>query len=207
MLAFHCGAQGYRKLRLLYTGGIGCRKLCSPLNYRAMTFIRQHPLLNVFLQIMLLKQRPDVLPSSVFLFGMLLVVNLLIGVGSFLLDFNFLQSLLRTLVDMIISLAFVYLLLLAVNKVNRSLQTMIAMLGISAILNALSFPLLLVLPAVKTIIGPAGFMLYLLFFWHIAIMGHIFRHAVSVNLATGLLIAFSYVLIAMSVFYSLFPVQ
>ena len=141
------------------------------------------------------------------LIAVLLVMNLIIGVGSFLIDFDLLQSLLRTVVDMAFSLAFIYLLLLAANKINRSLQTMIAMLGVSAILNVLSFPLLLLLPEVRTTIGPVGFMLYGLFFWHIAIMGHIFRHAISVNLPTGLLIAFSYVLIAISVFYSLFPVQ
>ncbi|MCW8962717.1 MAG: hypothetical protein OQL16_02895 [Gammaproteobacteria bacterium] len=172
-----------------------------------MSFARLHPLLNVFVQMMLFRQRPDILPASVFLFAVLLVMNLIIGVGSFLIDFDLLQSLLRTVVDMAFSLAFIYLLLLAANKINRSLQTMIAMLGVSAILNVLSFPLLLLLPEVRTTIGPVGFILYGLFFWHIAIMGHIFRHAISVNLPTGLLIAFSYVLIAISVFYSLFPVQ
>ena len=207
MLAFHCGAQGYRKSGLLYICGMRCSATCSPLNYGIMSFARLHPLLNVFVQLMLFRQRPDILPASVFLFAVLLVMNLIIGVGSFLIDFDLLQSLLRTVVDVAFSLAFIYLLLLAANKINRSLQTMIAMLGVSAILNVLSFPLLLLLPEVRTTIGPVGFMLYGLFFWHIAIMGHIFRHAISVNLPTGLLIAFSYVLIAISVFYSLFPVQ
>jgi len=207
MLAFHCGAQGYRKSGLLYICGIGCPGTCSPLNYGTMSFARLHPLLNVFLQMMLFRQRPDILPASIFLFAILLVVNLFVGVGSFLIDFDLLQSLLRTVVDMAFSLAFIYLLLLAVNKMNRSLQTMIAMLGVSAILNVLSLPLLLLLPEAKIATGPVGFMLYGLFFWHIAVMGHIFRHALSVNLPTGLLIAFSYVLIAISVFYSLFPVQ
>lgn len=172
-----------------------------------MNFVRQHPLLTVFVQIMLLRQRPDVLPASAFLFGLMVVINLIIGAASFLLDFNPVQSLLRTVADLVVSLLFVYLLLLAFNKAGRSLQTMIALLGVSAIMNILSFPLLMMLPDNRESIGSIAIVLYVLFLWHVIIMGHIFQHALSVNLPTGLLIAFSYVLIAMSVFYSLFPVQ
>jgi hypothetical protein len=172
-----------------------------------MNFVRQHPLLSVYLQIMLLRQRPDVLPASWFLFAFMLVLNLIIGIVSFLLDFNMLQSLLRTVTDMAISLGFIYLLLLAFNKSGRSLQTMTAMLGVSAILNIVSLPLLFMMPEPRESTGAMGILLYVLFMWHLVIMGHIFQHAVSVKLPTGLLIAFAYVLIAMSVFYSLFPIQ
>jgi len=172
-----------------------------------MNFVNRHPVLSVFLQIALLRQRPDILPASSFLFGVLVIVNLLVGVANFLIDFNVIQSILRTIVDIVISLGFVYLILLAANKSQRSLQTMIAMLGVSAILNVLSFPLLLILPSGPSAAGLAGVMLYALFFWHIVIMGHIYRHALSISLPTGLLITVAYVLMAMSVFYSLFPVQ
>jgi len=67
--------------------------------------------------------------------------------------------------------------------------------------------MLLILPDGQGVIGLAGMMLYVLFFWHITIMGHIFRHALSVSLPTGMLVAFAYVLATMSVFYSIFPVQ
>lgn len=172
-----------------------------------MSFIRQHPLLSIFLQISLFQQRPDGLPASSFLFAVLLVINLIIGVANFLIDFDIIQSMLRTMADLVVSLSFVYLMLLAANKASRGLQTMIAMLGVSAILNCLSFPLLLLLPEVRTEIGAVGVVLYAMFFWHIAIMGHIFRHALSVNLPTGLMISFVYVLMTMAVFYSLFPAQ
>ena len=172
-----------------------------------MNFIRQHPLLSIFFRIALFQQRPDELPASSFLFAVLLVINLIIGVANFLIDFDIIQSILRTMADLVVSLSFVYLMLLAVNKASRSLQTMIAMLGVSAILNCLSFPLLLLLPEVRTSVGAVGVVLYAMFFWHIAIIGHIFRHALSVNLPTGLMISFAYVLMTMAVFYSLFPAQ
>ena len=65
-----------------------------------MSFVRQHPLLWVFLRIMLLRQQPDILPASLFLFGLLLVANLLIGIASFLSDFDLLPSVLRTIADL-----------------------------------------------------------------------------------------------------------
>ena len=156
---------------------------------------------------MLLRQQPDILPASLFLFALLLVANLLIGIASFMIDFDLLQSIMRTIADLVISLLFVYMLLLAFNKPKRSLQTMIALLGVSAIMNILSFPLLFMTPFSGESVGMAGLFLYLMFLWHVVIMGHIFQHAVSVSLPAGLLIAFAYILIAMSVFYSLFPVE
>jgi len=172
-----------------------------------MSFNKRHPLLWVFIHICLLRQPPEVLPASPFLLVILLVFNIGIGITAFLIDFSLVQSVLRTVADLIVSLGFIYLLLIAVGKVVRSMQTVIAMLGVSAILNILSFPLLLLLPDGKATVGLPGIMLYVLFFWHIVIMGHIFRHALSVSLPTGMLVAFAYVLMAMAVFYSIFPVQ
>lgn len=172
-----------------------------------MSFSSRHPILSVILQIAVFRQRPEVLPASPFLFGLLLSINLLIGGANFLTDFNIIQSLLRMVVDLVVSLGFIHLILQAASKTNRSLQTMIAMLGISAILNLLSFPLLLVLPDPQTSIGPVGTVLYLLFFWHIAIMGHIFRCALSVSLPTGLLVSLAYVFMTITVFYALFPLH
>lgn len=172
-----------------------------------MSFIHQHPLLNVFLQLLLLRQRPDILPASLFLFSILLLVNLFIGIGGFLMNFDLLQSILRAVADIISTLVFVYLLLLAVNKLNRGLQATIAILGTSAILNILSLLPLMILSAVKTPLGLAEFILYVLFFWHIIVMGHIFRHTLSVNFPMGLLAALLYVSLAIFIFYFLFPVQ
>lgn len=172
-----------------------------------MDFVKQHPLLWVFIRICLLKERPDVLPSSVFLLGILAATNLLLGIINFLLDFDLLQSVLRTLADLSFSLAFVYLLLLAVNKSERLLQTLIAMLGVSAILSSLAFPFLVLLPEERAALSLAGIALYGLFFWHLIVIGNIFRHALSVGFATGIVVSMVYVLTAMSLFYSLFPVQ
>ena len=172
-----------------------------------MNWQQQHPLLMIFVRISLLRQRPDELPASSFLFAVLLILNLLVGAASFLIEFDALQAMLRSLLDSAISLGFIYLLLLAVNKRARSLQTMVAVLGVGTLLSILSLPLLLALPAPRSAVGLAGIILYALFFWHITILGHIFRHALSVSIPAGLIISFAYVITVLSVFYSVFPVK
>jgi hypothetical protein len=96
---------------------------------------------------------------------------------------------------------------MAANKSARSLQTISAILGVSIILNILSLPLLMMLGEKQLSTGFAGLSLYIIFCWHIAVMGHIFRHALSVRLAAGMMVSFVYVMVAMAIFYSLLPVQ
>ena len=52
-----------------------------------MSFVRQHPLLWVFLRIMLLRQQPDILPASLFLFGLLDLDSPVLVILPFLLAF------------------------------------------------------------------------------------------------------------------------
>ena len=173
----------------------------------AMSFVRQHPFIWVFLRLLVFRESPDVLPASWFLFGLVLVINLLIDIVSFLVQFDLPGTVLRTIADLIFSALFIYLLLLSFNKAARFLQTAIAMFGVSALLNLFALPLLVLLPPEQKVTGMAGTILYTLFFWHIFVIGHIFRHALAVNFALGLLASFAYVLLVMTVFYSLFPVQ
>ena len=172
-----------------------------------MSFIRNHPLAWVYLKLLVVREKPDVLPASWFLLGLMLAINLLLDIGSFLVKFDAMGTLLRTAADLLISTLFIYLLLLSVNKTARFLQTASAMFGVSALLNLCALPILILLPPDQQAKGILGVILYALFFWHIAVIGHIFRHALSVTITLGLLVAFSYVVLVMTVFYSLFPVQ
>ena len=172
-----------------------------------MNFVQQHPLVWTFFRILVFQKGPDVLPASQFLLGFLLLLNLAVGIASFILQFDLSGAILRTLADMSISIGFVYLLLLGANKSARALQTISAMLGVSIILNLMTLPLLLMVSSEQLSIGASAIFLYIIFCWHIAVMGHIFRHALSISLPVGMLVSFVYILIAMAIFYSLFPVQ
>lgn len=172
-----------------------------------MNFVRQHPLAWTIFKILVFQKGPDVLPASHFLLGLLLLLNLGVGIASFMVQFDLLGAIMRTLADMSISIAFVYLLLLGASKSARALQTISAMLGVSIVLNVVSLPLLLMVSSEQLSLGASAMFLYIIFCWHIAVMGHIFRHALSISLPAGVLVSFVYVLIAMAIFYSLFPLQ
>lgn len=172
-----------------------------------MNFVRQHPLISTIFKILVFQKGPDVLPASQFLLGLLLFLSLAVGIASFIVQFDLPGAITRTLADIFISIGFVYLLLLGANKSARALQTISAMLGVSIILNLISLPLLLMVSTEQAPVGAFAVFLYIIFCWHIAVMGHIFRHALSTSLPVGILVSFVYVLIAMAVFYSLFPVQ
>lgn len=138
---------------------------------------------------------------------MLCGINFLIGGLSFLIEHNLWQASLRAATDMVISLGLGSLILLMAGKIARILQTLIALLGISAILNILSLPMLFFLLQTSSNIGMVGILLYSVFIWDILIMGHIFRQALSAGFTSGLLVSMSYVFIAMMIFYLLFPVK
>lgn len=172
-----------------------------------MSFSSRHPLLTVFLNVLVFRQGPQILPASGFLFGLLLAINFLTGIVAFMLQYDLLSSLVRAIADLSVSLGIVYLFLVISGKGARVLQTIIALLGAGAILNILSLPLLAILSSMPSLVGMAGLLLYLLLFWQIAVAGYIFHHALSVSVSAGIFIAVAYVLFAMAVFYSLFPVE
>ena len=174
---------------------------------RIMTFVRQHPLVWTFIRILLFQKSPDVIPASWFLLGILLLINLGVGIASFAVQYDVLNSVLRTLADMVISICFVYLVLMAANKSARSLQTISAMLGVSIILNILSLPLLMMMAEKQLSAGFAGLFRDVILCWHIAVMGQRVRHPLSVRLTAGMRGTLVSILVARAIYYSLYPVQ
>jgi len=79
------------------------------------------------------------------------------------------------------------IILIAAGKVARWGQTVSALFGTSAVLSALSLPFGLTAngqPSAFT-----GLFLVLLFFWSLAVNGHIWRHALEISFGGGLAIS------------------
>lgn len=172
-----------------------------------MNFAERHPLVSVFLFIGLLRKGPQDIPASQFLFAILLVFSFMLGAASFMIEYEVGQALLRTIADMVISLGLVYVLLQLAGRKARILQTLTALLGVSVILNSLSWPLLFLLHDTESSAVVIAAFLYLIFIWNITVTGHIFGQTLAVSFSTGLLFAVAYSLIAVFIFYSLFPIQ
>ncbi len=167
-------------------------------------------LIRFFAQLCLLRARPQDLPASQSLLGMVAIVNVIIGtilvapaLG------NPIAAFFASLMDTVILGAFVFLVLKFRNHPERFIQTAASAIGVSAVISALSLPLQWMLP-----VGPEGaavpaaesasLMLLILIVWLQVALGHVLRHAIDVSLMLGIALAFLYSLFSGAAIQGLF---
>lgn len=162
------------------------------------------PLLKLFLDICLYRKGPQDLPASGFLFRLVLAAYWAIGTLLLAPDTGWLAAAMQTATEAAMSLAVVAALLYTVNRPQRFLQMATAWLGTDALVSLLGIPPLQLLAGAG--IGPiAGFMWLLLVGWHVAIMAHIVRHALSQTLPVGFVVAVLYTVVSFQAMAFLFP--
>lgn len=149
-------------------------------------------LLRLFWDICTFRRGPQDTPYSPFLFGLLLVVYLAFGLGTYLLPDSrgvthpLIQIIAYLLVDAIIWMSLVFLILRAYGFATRSLQTITSLLAVEIILNFVQLPFVLIVSGASSqtvgtsLINIFGTMLILL--WELAIYTHIFRNALSTSI-------------------------
>jgi hypothetical protein len=165
-------------------------------------------IVNPFLEICLLRQGPQYLPSS----GILLAIALISHtVASILMSNISLGTTTAVLSGVLGTLLLVLLpgtLLYVLRRNARIIQTVTALAGTGAIITFIALPLYGSMPGTEQGIDQGGFALLLLFIltvWSVAIVGHIFRHALSIPYFFGLLLAAGFSLFSFLVFKVLFP--
>ncbi len=154
-------------------------------------------LLQAYMDIAFMRQGPQDLPASSFLFLLTLITNITITI---------LQSFVNTvgdgdgeLVQIFLStlwlLLFVWLVLSMYGRRKRFLQSGTALLGADAFLSLLQLPLLawrnLLNVEPLTLAAPDPFILGL-YFWFLVIVAQVFRHALEIPLAGATAIAVIY---------------
>ncbi|MEJ1296884.1 MAG: hypothetical protein RPU64_15080 [Candidatus Sedimenticola sp. (ex Thyasira tokunagai)] len=165
-------------------------------------------LINLFVNICLLRAAPQDVPASTFL----LAVTALLGLatGTLVIHDTF-GGLVPAFLAQLLDLVMVYILLSSVlrflGKSGRLVQTATALFASGTIINLLAMPLQLLIggdPATSEM-GGLGALLYLiLMLWGVLIVAHIARHTFEISLRHGLLIAISYFLLVNAVVDSLF---
>ena len=161
-----------------------------------------------FIDLCLLRRKPQDLPASSALFGLVLGVALL---GGLLLSVSAGASLVaavgQTLLDLLLMLAVLHLALKALNKQARYLQAATALVGADAVIGLVALLPVSLMRPVDTGAEPGGDLVFagLLFLglvvWSVLVVGHILRHTFDLTLAQGVVIAiafdvFSYVVIS-----------
>jgi hypothetical protein len=144
-------------------------------------------LLLTFLDMLRLRSGPQDLPASHRLMIVLAVLYIAGGfiAGSVLSDADYAP---RAMVAIGIQFGFVILLLNFKGLGDRIQQTISALAGTGFIFGMVSVYLLSLVDVEKPQVELVAFYM-VLFFWSLAVDGHIYRHALSSKMGTGLLVA------------------
>ncbi len=166
-------------------------------------------LLNFFVDICLLRAKPQDLAASTAVLGLVAVLNVLVG---FLLIVTARRQVLlalgESLLEVLLMLGVLNLALKLTDRAERFYQTASAILGSSALLGLVSLPLLGWSGAGES--SPAEFsalFLLLLVVWSLVVLGHILRHAFDVTLGQGVLLGVVYTFCSYAVVVFLFPIS
>jgi hypothetical protein len=158
-------------------------------------------LLQLFVEICLLRAKPQDLPASGFLFGLTLAAALVTGIPILIYSLGGLvPATVAAAMDAALIMIFLRGGLYFLNLGSRFLQTATAIFGTGAILNLVAMPLNLLLvgdagPSPALLLG--GLINLLLLIWSLVILGHILRHSLGIPLGGGIAIAFLYFLLIM----------
>ena len=165
-----------------------------------MTLANKHPLFAAFLQICLLRRGPQILPASGFLLGLTVALNFAASAACLTVSNDLFGALARAVLDVVVSLALAYLILLAAARRARATQTLTALCGSGAIIGVATLPVLWWAAADGQQGGPPAVLLTLILFWQVAVIGGIFRHALSVGPIIGVLVALGYLFASLTLF-------
>lgn len=149
-------------------------------------------LASLFWNICLLRAGPQDVPAS----RELLAVVLGLSVASNLIFVLGRTSPIEALVFVVsalgILLGLVYLLLAVFGYRERSLQTLTALGGSGLVLSVLAVPVLFLALLVPGSANPFAWLLLLLNVWGLVVIAHVLRHALSVHIVQGGLLALGY---------------
>ena len=166
--------------------------------------------LQKLLALMILKSAPQDLPYSPrFAVQMALVYFFtgLVVLQSTLSPDDMLGGL---LLGLFVQVVFTYLVLRALNRSARFVQTISAMLVVSILFNLLSWPVFIVVAdatATEGLKATMSLMFLLIISWEVLVKAHIYRHALEMKMLSALALSFSLFFISVTLSQLLFPVQ
>jgi len=161
-----------------------------------------------FVQIALLRCKPQDLPASIFLLKLALFAHVLLGVLMFTTRLSFAQALLAGATSTVVMCALTASLLFANRRSARTLQTLTAMAGSDVVVGVAALPVTAWLHG--TVDGAAasglpGLLFLALVVWNLVVTGHVLRHALSSSLPLGVVLALLLYILSVNVIHALFP--
>jgi hypothetical protein len=166
--------------------------------------------LQKILALMFLKSAPQDLPYSLQLTLQLAVAYILSGIIVLRTTLNPDDTFGGILSGFVVLYVFTWLVLRALNKAARFLQTFSAILGVGVIFNLLSWPVFSALttePISADLQSYMSLAFLLIISWEVLVKAHIFRHALEMKMFSALVISLSLFFISVVMSQLLFPVE
>lgn len=167
-------------------------------------------LFRAFLDICLLRRGPQDIPASAALLGFTLV---LYSFGSLIIarsSLDWAPAMQAAVAETLLMCGLSYILLQVTGLAARWIQTATAIAGTNFVLVIIALPLLvwLVYARANNLDASVPALLFLLLVvWHIVILAHIFRHALSRGYGTGVLVALGYYWLVLVIIDQLVPIE
>ncbi len=160
------------------------------------------------LSLLILKSAPQDLPYSPQLMVQLVLAYILSGIVVLQTTLNPDDIFSGLLLGLLIQYVFVYLILKALDKKLRFVQTFCAVLGVSVLFNLISWPVFSVLSDETTqeVMKSLMSLVFLLIIsWEVLVKANIFRHALEIRMFSALALSFSLFFISIAISQLLFP--
>ncbi len=169
-----------------------------------------YALIKPFVSLCLFSSKPQDLPTSDGLLRTTLFGYLLVGILLALPLYGLPMGLLQAFLELTLLIVFTRAVLQIAGHRERYTQTLIALAGTGAIFGLLSMPLVYSIAGQGAAKASAvdGFTLRtytLILAWLVVVYGHVFRHALSSGILTGLLVALGYVILTSMVINTVLP--
>ncbi len=166
-------------------------------------------LFNYFFELCLLRAKPQDLPASGVLLGLVILANMSVGVLAFNGFYGgLLRALMASMTENLFFLTTLAALLHFKGVLPRFIQSATAMLGSSTLLAIILIPLYSMGGGAAdhtamAVVADLGALLLLI--WSLMVMGQILRHTLDIPLGRGILLAMVYFLLSSLFVGSIFP--
>jgi len=166
-------------------------------------------IIKAFLHLCLFQSKPQDLPASSLLLGLMLIIYMLMSSILAPASLSAWQGFLWSFTETGLLMILVSSLLYVIKHPRRITQTLTAMMGTNALLSFLSLPLIIWLDYGESHnlnLGIPSFLFFIMMFWNIAIQVYIMRHALSVTTFSAFIITIILLSLMGTILLSLFPI-
>ena len=114
------------------------------------------------------------------------------------------------ILSLAVQFSFTYLVLGALNKTARFVQTMSAILAVGIMFNLLSWPVFILITdtaASETLKSTMSLLFLFIMSWEVLVKAHIFRHALEMRMFSALALSFSLLFISIALSQMFFPAE